>query len=131
VAPERDRLVDCVEQCLVPLEPNLELVREVGKSCKVGLVTNNAVDTRSRWQANLPPDLFEVVIDSSEVGLRKPDRAIYELALDRLGVAASAAIFVDDQPIYVEGARSCGLHGVLFENLGQVRQSLIEAGVAI
>jgi epoxide hydrolase-like predicted phosphatase len=58
-------------------------------------------------------DLFDDVVDSCDVGLRKPDPAIYRLACERLGVAPEAAVFLDDTRRHVEGARQVGLHAIL------------------
>jgi len=78
------------------------------------LVTNNAREFRDYWRRSIPLDeLFHHVIDSSEVGLRKPDPRIFELALERLGVEASAAVFLDDHPGNVEAARRVGIRGLL------------------
>ena len=79
-----------------------------------GLLTNNAAEFAAFWRPLLPLDeLFDDVVDSSEVGLRKPDRRIFELSLERLGVPADRAAFVDDAPGNVEGARRAGLLAVL------------------
>lgn len=59
-------------------------------------------------------DYFNVVLVSYEVGYTKPDPRIYELCLSRLGVPAPSALFVDDRPENVEGARRLGLETVLF-----------------
>jgi putative hydrolase of the HAD superfamily len=58
---------------------------------------------------------FDVQVISGEVGLRKPDPAIYELALDRLEVPADQTAFVDDLPHTVEVADELGLFGVLHD----------------
>jgi epoxide hydrolase-like predicted phosphatase len=78
------------------------------------LVTNNALEFRDFWRRSIPLDeLFDHVIDSSEVGLRKPDPRIFELALERLGVDASSAVFLDDYAGNVDAARRVGIRGVL------------------
>jgi putative hydrolase of the HAD superfamily len=84
---------------------------------RVGLVTNNVREGSAAWRAKIPvDDLFEVVIDSSEVGMRKPNPAIYHLALEQLGVTDPAtAVFIDDALGNVEGARRAGLHALHFE----------------
>jgi epoxide hydrolase-like predicted phosphatase len=81
------------------------------------LVTNNVREFREFWRPMVPLDeLFDVVIDSSEVGMRKPDRRIYELALHELGaVAPMRSVFLDDYPGNVEAARRLGMHGILVE----------------
>jgi putative hydrolase of the HAD superfamily len=85
---------------------------------RTALVTNNAREFRDGWRALLPLDeLFDAVIDSSEVGLRKPNPAIFQLALQRLGdVAAEHAVFLDDFRGNVDAARKLGMHGVLVED---------------
>ena len=49
------------------------------------ILSNNIKELSQRWRSRLPDGLFDLVIDSSEVGVRKPDPAIYHIALERLG----------------------------------------------
>jgi epoxide hydrolase-like predicted phosphatase len=94
----------------------VEFARDVKRSgVATALVTNNAVEFRDYWRRSIPIDeLFHHVIDSSEVGMRKPNPRIFELALERLGgIDPASAVFVDDWPGNVEAARRVGLHGVL------------------
>ena len=58
-------------------------------------------------------ELFDVVVISGEVGLRKPEPEIYELCADRLGVAAGACVFVDDLAPNVRGAVDVGMVGIV------------------
>jgi len=86
-----------------------------GRGLRTGLLTNNAAEFAELWRPLIPLDeLFDDVVDSCEVGMRKPDPRIYELALDRLGVGAHEAVFVDDAPGNVRAAVAVGLAGVLF-----------------
>jgi len=81
---------------------------------RTAMITNNVIEFRDYWRTMIPlDDLFEVVVDSSEVGMRKPDRRIYELTLDRLGSEPARSIFLDDHPGNIAGAEACGLRGVL------------------
>ena len=57
---------------------------------------------------------FDALVISAEVGIMKPEPEIYQLALDKLGVSAREAAFVDDTPLNVEAARALGMHGILF-----------------
>ena len=81
------------------------------------LVTNNAREFRDTWTELIPvEELFQVVIDSSEVGLRKPNPEIFQLALRRLGdLEPREALFLDDFPANVEAAKRLGIRGVLVE----------------
>ncbi|MCB0990783.1 MAG: HAD family phosphatase [Acidimicrobiales bacterium] len=78
---------------------------------KTAILTNNVREWGS-WREVIPVDWFDVVIDSSEVGLRKPDPAIWHLALERLGTPAHRSIFLDDHPSNVEAAVDLGIAGL-------------------
>jgi putative hydrolase of the HAD superfamily len=81
---------------------------------RTALVTNNVREGSSAWRAMIPvDDLFEVVVDSSSVGMRKPDPAIFTHTLDLLGVAPARAVFLDDVDSNLAGARLVGLHTIL------------------
>jgi putative hydrolase of the HAD superfamily len=85
---------------------------------RLALITNNVREGSATWRALVPVDeLFDVVVDSSEVGMRKPNPAIFHHALELLGgVAPGAAVFLDDTPGNVEGARRAGLASILVED---------------
>lgn len=81
------------------------------------LVTNNAFEFREHWRKAIPlDDLFHHVIDSSEVGLRKPDLKIFELALERMGAAAENTVFLDDFQGNLDAAAQLGIRGILVES---------------
>ncbi len=83
-------------------------------------------------QATVPTlSVFDAFIVSYEVGAMKPDAPIYEEALRRSGVAASACVFIDDRPANVEGARRVGMRGVQFHSPAQLASELTGLGVAI
>jgi putative hydrolase of the HAD superfamily len=88
-------------------------VRQAGY--RTALVTNNAKEFREGWRRLVPAEeLFDVIVDSSEVGVRKPDPAIYHLTLERLGgIAPERAVFLDDAASNVAAAEALGMRGVL------------------
>jgi putative hydrolase of the HAD superfamily len=65
----------------------------------------------------------DAVVDATRTGAFKPDARAYQIALDAIGVAAPQALFVDDQPLNVEGARAAGLSALHFD-IGNVEGSL-------
>lgn len=78
-----------------------------------GIITNNIAEFGTTWRALIPvDDLFDDVVDSSDVGIRKPDARIFSLACERLGVEPSDAVFIDDHEGNVAGARAAGLRAV-------------------
>ena len=58
-------------------------------------------------------DLFDVVVISGEVGMRKPEKAIFEFTLEKLGLSADQCVFVDDHARNISAASSLGIVGVL------------------
>ncbi len=80
---------------------------------KTAAVSNNVREWQSVWDAAMPPhERFDAVVFSCQVGVRKPNPAIYELALERLGVAPGAALFLDDFAAMAEGARAVGMTAI-------------------
>ncbi len=92
----------------------LAKVRELrDRGYQLAICTNNIAAFRPTWHQQFPLEWFDEVIDSSEVGLRKPEPAIYLLTAERLGVAAECCVFLDDHPGNVVGAEAVGMTGVL------------------
>jgi epoxide hydrolase-like predicted phosphatase len=91
-------------------------IRELqARGLRLGLLTNNIKEFGEHWRATFPIDeLFEEIVDSSHVGMRKPDREIYELTCTRMRITPNEAIFVDDNRANVAAARDYGMHGVHF-----------------
>jgi epoxide hydrolase-like predicted phosphatase len=118
------------------IEPNptmVQFVREVrDNGVRTALLTNNVREWEARWRSKVPEidELFEVVVDSAFVGMRKPEPAIYELTVERLGVRAQQCVFVDDLEINCDAARALGMTAVRFDSAEQaipeLRSALVE-----
>jgi 2-haloacid dehalogenase len=74
---------------------------------------------------------FRDVVISSSVGLCKPDPRIFELALDRFGVAARDCLFIDDVAANVAGARAAGIGAVQFTSAADLRRLLSVGEAAV
>jgi 2-haloacid dehalogenase len=74
-------------------------------------------------------DWFDGILLSSEVGVTKPDRRIFEALCDRYGLQPATTLFIDDNPPNVEGARAAGLQAVRFETATTLREDLRRFGV--
>lgn len=70
--------------------------------------------------------LFDVVMNSHSVKMKKPDPAIYTHMLEKLGVNPEEAVFIDDKEKNVEVAKSLGINGIVFENAKQFHNDLKE-----
>jgi putative hydrolase of the HAD superfamily len=106
---------------LHPNEPMIEYVRGLReRGYRAAILTNNVREWEPLWRRMLPVDeIFELVVDSAFVGMRKPDPAIYELTLEQLGIRASAALFIDDLEINCDAARELGMSAVHFRETDQ------------
>ena len=116
------------------LDPNdrvIEYMRSLRRrGHRMAICTNNVREWEPLWRAMLPVDeIFEVVVDSAFVGVRKPDPEIYQLTLERLGVSAETALLVDDIEVNCEGARALGMRAVWFRSTEQAIEE-IEATLA-
>jgi putative hydrolase of the HAD superfamily len=110
------------------LDPEmLALVESLRARCATALLTNNV--STATWRATFPFDLFDVVIDSSDVGLRKPDPAVYRLLLERLGRRPADLVFFDDLDVNIAGACAIGIRGVQFMGADACRRVLADLGV--
>src|SRR5438046_1417444 len=108
---------------LHPNEEMIELMRRLrDRGLRMALLTNNVREWEPLWRAKLPDidEIFEVVVDSAFVGMRKPEPGIYELTLERIGgVAPEAALFIDDIEVNCDAARQLGLHAVHYRDAEQ------------
>ena len=108
---------------LVPNRPMIDFIRDLRvRGVRAALLTNNVREWEPLWRSKLPEldELFELVVDSAFVGLRKPDPAIFTLTLDRLGgVEPGRCVFVDDLDVNCEAARALGMAAVRYETADQ------------
>jgi putative hydrolase of the HAD superfamily len=96
------------------LWPMVHRVRRLkDEGYRLGILTNNVKEFAPYWRATIPCELFDVIVDSCEEGIRKPDPEIYLRTAQRLGVDPAACVFLDDGPANVEAAVGVGMRGVL------------------
>ena len=95
-------------------------IRGLRVKFQTGLISNAWLELRgmleNHWNID---DAFDDLVISAEVGLAKPDPAIYRLALERLNVEADRAVFVDDFIQNIAAAAEIGMHAVHFTNPDQ------------
>jgi putative hydrolase of the HAD superfamily len=117
------------------IEPNEPMIgfcaEQRRRGLRTALLTNNVREWEPLWRAKLPEldEIFEVVVDSAFVGMRKPEPEIYELTVERLGAGlrADECLFVDDFEINCEAARELGMVAVRFESAEQAIPELESA----
>jgi putative hydrolase of the HAD superfamily len=114
-AVDGDAVLGCLQGEVRPAM--VEAVRRCGERFTTVLVTNNFLSggsTPPAWQAVL--DLFDVVVESSRVGVRKPDARFYELACEMAGVEPNEVVFLDDLGVNLKPARALGMVTIKVED---------------
>jgi putative hydrolase of the HAD superfamily len=119
--PELHRFREIFFEALDPNEPMIDLMRELKASgLRMAMLTNNVQEWEPLWRTMLPVDeIFETVIDSGWVGYRKPEKQIYEITLERIGMPAEACLFVDDMEVNCDAARELGFTAVQYHDPAQ------------
>jgi len=98
------------------LRPEMvEALKRVGASCKTGCITNNlpanaigSASGRSLYVAEVMA-LFDHIIESAKIGLRKPDPRIYQMMIEALDVDPRACVYLDDLGVNLKPAREMGM----------------------
>jgi putative hydrolase of the HAD superfamily len=119
--PELHRFREIFFEALHPNQPMIDLMAELkADGLRMAMLTNNVQEWEPLWRTMLPVDeIFELVVDSGFVGYRKPERQIYDITVERLGLPASACLFVDDMEINCEAARDLGFTAVQYREPAQ------------
>ncbi|MHB8575915.1 MAG: HAD family hydrolase [Dehalococcoidia bacterium] len=103
-------------------------VRGLRAHLKTGCITNN-VRATARGRNPLFDELFDAVVESAVVGMRKPDPRIYQLACEQLSVRPEDAIFLDDFGINLKAARALGMATIKVDETDSWRRSLLDLGI--
>lgn len=106
-----------------------QLLERLADYYQLGIVSNHPPGLKD-WLVDWNIDrLFDLVVCSGDLGVAKPDQAIFHLALDRLGAKASETVFIDDTEEHVEAAQAMGIHGIHFTTVEKLRHELEILGV--
>ncbi len=113
-------------------EDLVTLIRELrAGGLRVALLSNFAAELPALLTDMGLSDLFDIVVVSGLEGVIKPNAAIYQRTLERLGVAAEEAIFIDDQQANVKAARDLGITSVRFRGTLHLRRALAATGLPV
>ena len=108
------------------------LERLVAADYRTFALTDNVIEVVAHlsqthdWWAH-----FEGVTNSAEVGVLKPDPAMYAHVLETNGLAPHETVFFDDMPRNVDGAKAAGMHACLFTDAAQAERDLATLGVQV
>jgi putative hydrolase of the HAD superfamily len=115
---------DAFAAAYVPRQEIFALAARLRKAgCKIAILSNTekpAVELFHRQKYYM----FDVEVFSCLEGTKKPERKIYEVALDRLGTTAGQTLFIDDRQAFIDGAIQAGLETILFRDDNQLKKDL-------
>jgi putative hydrolase of the HAD superfamily len=115
------------------IEPNMRLVGDLRGVVKLAILSNADSTLRERLEGDMGiHHLFDDIVCSAEVGMAKPEPAIFLLSAERLGLEPRECVFVDDLGTNVDAARQVGMQAVLFskDKGDDLRAQLAALGVA-
>jgi putative hydrolase of the HAD superfamily len=114
-------------------EPMLAWAIEIKRAALLTAILSNMGEDVLRAMRQSFPWLaqFDALIWSCELGIVKPDPAIYLDAIEKLGVQPEEALFIDNLEVNVVGAEAAGLNALLFTNIEQLSRDLRQRGFDI
>jgi putative hydrolase of the HAD superfamily len=115
-----------------PLHGNIEMFRKIADAhgLKVAAISNEGRELAThRIREFHLTEFIDIFILSSFVRFRKPDEDIYRLALDIAQVSPEHAVYIDDRLLFVEVARSLGIHSIYHEKLDRTLETLEQIGL--
>ena len=106
----------------------MPLRQEIVAACRAlrarmptALLTNNILEWRTGWRQRIPvQELFDIVVDSCEVGCRKPEPRIYALVEEQLGLPGDGLLFIDDLGVNLKSAHARGWQTVKYDDTAKV-----------
>jgi putative hydrolase of the HAD superfamily len=118
----RDFMGSPGDRAAMPVRPQIvSACRALRRRMPTALLTNNIADWREAWRRRMDVNtLFDLVVDSSEVGTRKPEEAIYRLVERGLGLPGAALLFVDDLGVNLKTARRLGWQTLKYVHTAEV-----------
>lgn len=132
LAPDEvQRVVDAVPPALQPLPGSWALVKRLKSAGhRLHFLSNMPAPYADYLEQHHPAllGLFDSGVFSARVQVRKPQPRIFELALDRFGLAPEAGLFIDDHPANIDTAHALGLPGHLFTSAQALEDDLVSRG---
>lgn len=128
----REQFKDFMYSLSQALEPSLQFARELAQIRKylMSTINNESIELNLyRMDKFKLRDIFTLFVSSCFVGLRKPEEAIYRLALNITQKSPDECCFIDDRALNLECAAKLGMHTIHMENVDQLRSELKNLGV--
>jgi putative hydrolase of the HAD superfamily len=128
-ATEEDTEIDSY---LVPVEGTLAIARSLSGKYRTAILSNDSKEMSSLRRKKFGFDaIFNPIIISGYVGVKKPDGRIYDILMEKIGSPAGECLFIDNNPDNVNAARKAGIRAILFEDAEQLRVELRQLDIEV
>ncbi|UCD03982.1 MAG: HAD family phosphatase [Candidatus Woesearchaeota archaeon] len=107
-----------------PTKEMTELISKLKKNYKLAILSNSEKNHTVRFNKLGWYSQFDVLVLSHELGIIKPEKRIYEMTLERIGVVARECVFIDDQEDHLIPAKELGMKTILFKSINQLKKEL-------
>jgi len=126
---DEKKFLDHIGQSIIPNFELIKYIKELSFNFDIGIISNNPKEMFE--QTILKIGLGEAIkykIISCYTHFRKPDKRMFQMALDQAGVKAEESVYVDDRPDRIDGAKELGMQIIIYKNsLSQFKNDLQEA----
>jgi len=116
------------------IDPRMQaILRELRQQYRLAVLSNTHIVEMAQWlvEERGMQGIFKTVISSAQVGLAKPDPAIYWLLLERLGLIPAETLLIDDLPRNTKAAEALGMNTIVFTTPESLRNSLTTLGILL
>jgi len=126
-----EEMKDIFKRAIVPNEKIIEFIKKLHSKYRLVMLSNNDEVTVKNLEEhhNDMLNLFDKKYFSHELKMRKPNLKFFRYVLDDLNTSPSECVFIDDKQKNVDGAKECGMKGIVFSSVNQLKKELVNLGV--
>lgn len=130
VGKNADQLWAEIKNNFVPIDGMVDLITSLKEKYKIALCSNapkGVVENFLKvWNME---SLFDSIVVSSLIGVRKPDKEIFDVTLKSVGAKPEESLFIDDNKANIESAQEFGIKGIVFTDVESLKRDLFLAGI--
>ncbi|MHA2093405.1 MAG: HAD family hydrolase, partial [Candidatus Hodarchaeales archaeon] len=116
--------IEAIKRAYSPKKEMFSLVTDLKRhELKIGILSNTEIPVVN-FLSSMDYSIFDFLIYSCLEGMRKPEREIYLLAINRMGFKPEEIIFVDDSEENIQASQENGMHSILFTSPSQVKAEI-------
>lgn len=130
----KDQFIRYMREQSLPIEGSIDFFKAIKEKYKLQVVAiSNETRELNHYRFNHYKlmELFDAVVSSSFIHMRKPDASMFKLAIDISQCDVDKSLYIDDRKLFVEIVKSLGVHGFQFTNLVEVKNKIKDFGLSL